>query len=42
VLAAERGDADEEARIWQAVLAECPGDREAIAGLERLDRCHGR
>ena len=35
-MAAERGDAEETARLWQAVLAECPGDREACARLERL------
>jgi hypothetical protein len=29
------GDAEEEQKIWRAVLAECPGDREALAGLER-------
>ncbi len=32
-LAAERGDREEEARHWRAVLAECPGDPEAIARL---------
>jgi glycosyltransferase involved in cell wall biosynthesis len=32
-LAAERGDREEELRLWRAVLAECPGDREALAGL---------
>jgi glycosyltransferase involved in cell wall biosynthesis len=36
VLAAERGDKQEEERLWRAVLAECPGDREALARLERL------
>jgi hypothetical protein len=35
-LAAERGDNAEVARLWRAVLAECPGDREALAHLERL------
>ncbi len=35
-LAAERGDADEEERLWSAILAECPGDREAAARLGRL------
>jgi hypothetical protein len=30
-LAAERGDHGEAARLWRAVLAECPGDREAAA-----------
>jgi hypothetical protein len=33
VLAAERGDAQEEERLWRAVLAECPRDREALARL---------
>ena len=37
MLAAERGDRDEAARFWHEVLAECPGDREAIAQLRRLD-----
>jgi glycosyltransferase involved in cell wall biosynthesis/tetratricopeptide (TPR) repeat protein len=32
-LAAERGDRSEEERLWHAVLAECPGDAEAIAKL---------
>ena len=36
VLAAERGDAAEAARLWQAVLAECPGDHQALAMLGRL------
>ena len=35
-LAAERGDHEEEARLWRAVLAECPGDCEAVARLEGL------
>ena len=34
VLAAERGDPFEAARLWAEVLAECPGDREAMAWLE--------
>jgi tetratricopeptide (TPR) repeat protein len=34
-LAAERGDRAEEARHWQAVLAEYPGDPEALARLRR-------
>ena len=38
-LAAERGDRDEEARLWRAVLAECPGDREALAKLRRPSSC---
>ena len=37
-LAAERGDTEEEARLWSEVLAECPGDREARALLGRLAR----
>jgi hypothetical protein len=40
VLAAERGDQAEAARLWRAVLTECPGDREAIAHRERLARIH--
>jgi glycosyltransferase involved in cell wall biosynthesis len=32
-LAAERGDQAEVRRLWEAVLAECPGDREALAKL---------
>jgi tetratricopeptide (TPR) repeat protein len=35
-LAAERGDLDEVARLWRAVLAECPDDREALAKLQQL------
>jgi tetratricopeptide (TPR) repeat protein len=35
-LAAERGDRDEEERLWRDVLAECPGDREALGRLGRL------
>ena len=34
-LAVERGDAREAARLWAEVLRECPGDREALAALER-------
>ena len=34
-LAAERGDHAEAARLWAAVLAECPTDREAASMLER-------
>jgi glycosyltransferase involved in cell wall biosynthesis len=41
MLAAERGDSAEAARLWRAVLAECPGDPEAIAQLERLTPCQG-
>ena len=33
VLAAERGDQSEAARLWKGVLAECPGDPEALAKL---------
>jgi glycosyltransferase involved in cell wall biosynthesis len=33
VMAAERGDHAEVRRLWEAVLAECPGDREALAKL---------
>jgi glycosyltransferase involved in cell wall biosynthesis len=32
-LAAERGDVGEADKLWHAVLAECPGDREALAKL---------
>ncbi len=35
-LAQERGDPIKAAEHWRAVLAECPGDREAIAALERF------
>jgi hypothetical protein len=34
VLAGERGDRAEMERFWSEVLAECPGDREALAALE--------
>ena len=42
-LAAERGDREEEARLWRAVLAECPGDREAAcrAGAAGARRTEG-
>ena len=36
MLAAERGDHAEAEQLWREVLAECPGDREALAKLERL------
>jgi len=36
MLAAERGDLAEAEKSWRDVLAECPGDREALAKLERL------
>ena len=32
-LAAERGDLAEVRRLWEAVLAECPVDREALANV---------
>lgn len=34
-LAAERGDRGEARRLWEEVLAHCPGDREAMARLGR-------
>jgi GT2 family glycosyltransferase len=34
-LAAERGDHARAEQLWAEVLAECPGDREAVAKLER-------
>jgi hypothetical protein len=33
VLAAERAYHVEARRLWEAVLAECPGDREALAKM---------
>ncbi|HZW34621.1 MAG TPA: hypothetical protein VFF52_28105 [Isosphaeraceae bacterium] len=36
-LAAERGDRVAAARLWREVLAECPGDREALARLQELE-----
>jgi glycosyltransferase involved in cell wall biosynthesis len=36
VLAAERGDHTGVRRLWEEVLAECPGDREALARLGRF------
>ena len=42
VLAQERGDAVEAAELWRAVLAECPGDREATARLAPLPVGNGR
>ena len=38
VLAAERGDPAEASRLWREVLAECPGDREALAKLDHPER----
>jgi tetratricopeptide (TPR) repeat protein len=35
-LSVERGDHAEARRLWVEVLAECPGDREALAKLERF------
>ena len=35
-LAAERGDLAAVEQLWNDVLAECPGDPEAMAKLERL------
>jgi tetratricopeptide (TPR) repeat protein len=37
-LAEERGDRAGAARLWGEVLAECPGDREAVAARARLAR----
>jgi hypothetical protein len=34
MLATESGDHDGAALLWAEVLAECPGDREAIARLD--------
>jgi tetratricopeptide (TPR) repeat protein len=36
MLAAERSDRAQTEQLWHEVLAECPGDREALAKLERL------
>jgi glycosyltransferase involved in cell wall biosynthesis len=36
VLVEERREPDDAAVLWSAVLAECPGDAEAIAHLQRL------
>jgi hypothetical protein len=38
VLAAERGDREEAVRLWGEVLAECAGDREALANRKRPRR----
>jgi hypothetical protein len=35
-LAAERGDQAQVRHLWEAVLAECPGDREALAKMGRV------
>ncbi len=37
-LAAERGDFGSAERLWRDVLAECPGDREALAKLAQFGR----
>jgi glycosyltransferase involved in cell wall biosynthesis len=34
---AERGDRAEAEELWRAVLADCPGDREALAMLHRIN-----
>jgi hypothetical protein len=36
ILAAERGDHAEVQRLWDAVLAECPGNHEALARLRQV------
>jgi hypothetical protein len=36
MLAAERGDRAEAERLWREVVADCPGDREALAKLQWL------
>ena len=36
VLAEERGDRGEAMRLWEAVLDECPGDRDALRARHRL------
>ena len=36
ILAAERNDQVEVRWLWEAVLAECPGDCEALAPLGRV------
>ncbi len=36
-LATERGDHDEAVRLWRAVLAECPGDRDVRAKLRQFE-----
>ena len=38
-LSAERGDYAKARQLWADVLADCPGDREALAKLEQL-RAH--
>jgi glycosyltransferase involved in cell wall biosynthesis len=39
-LAEERADHAEAARLWREVLAECPGDPEAMHKLDQLERDH--
>ncbi len=41
LLAQERAEHDEAARLWCEVLAECPGDREALVMVERLQHSSG-
>jgi hypothetical protein len=36
VLAEARGDRPEAERLWQSALAECPGDHDAQAAVQRL------
>jgi hypothetical protein len=36
MLVGERGDPAEAARLWRAVLAECPDDPEALRHLAQL------
>ena len=38
-LAADRGDHEEAERLWHRILLECPGDREAIEKLRKLEPC---
>jgi hypothetical protein len=38
MLAEDRGDPLEATKLWQAVLAECPGDRDANIVLDRLTK----
>ncbi len=35
-LASERGDQTQAAALWRSVLAECPGDKEALVSLDRV------
>jgi hypothetical protein len=38
-LAAERGDHAEADKLWHEVLAECPGDKEALAKIAGGRNC---